>query len=174
MVEQEIPRGRGGRFPLVLNPEANTAVRNLTQEAGTFLGLAFTAYAPQLALVAVRVSTRGPALPWWLMLPALVFSDLLTAIFALATMARFDLAGGIARLYKPWPTAKQVLEQEGPTGGIAARWFNWEDAFFRRSEQREDDSVSRLLIWLSPYRQYPAIVGLALALLVTNYLVLNG
>jgi len=167
----------GGRAPPVLNPEANTAVRNLTQEAGAFLGLAFASYALQLALVA---SGRHVPLPLWVLLPALLVSDFLTMVFALATMARFDLAGGIARVYKPWPSAREVVEQPGPDdepgpgGGIAPRWFNWEDALFRRSSRKEDDWVARRLRRISPYRYIPVVVIALLALGLTNYLVLIG
>ena len=137
----------------VLNANANTAVRSLTQEAGTFLGLAFASYALQLALVA---SGRHVPLPLWVVALALLVSDFLTLVFALATMARFDLAGGIARVYKPWPTAKEVVGQPsangepGPRGGLAPRWFNWEDALFLRSSQSEDDWVARRLRRISP------------------------
>jgi len=158
----------------VIDQEANTAVRNLTQEAGTFLGLAFASYAPQLALVAARLASSRPILPSYILFSALFLDDLLTLVFALATMARLDLAGGIARLYRPWPTAKEVLGQDGPPGGIASWWFNWEDALFRRSESPEDDWVARLLRSISPYRQWPVIAAAGIALLATSYLAVLG
>jgi hypothetical protein len=161
----------------VLNQTANTAVRSLTQEAGAFLGLAFASYAFQLALVA---SGKHVALPFWVLLVALLVSDFVTLIFALATMARFDLAGQIARVYNPWPSARAVVDQPSPDGqrapggGIAGWWFELEDALFRRATPSASGLGIRFVRRLAPYRQYPVLAIAVLVLALTNYLILVG
>lgn len=179
--ESFLPKDSAGRLRPVLNEEANIAVRNLTHEANTFLALAFAAYSPQLALLA---SSRASVLPLWTLSSLLFISDLLVMVFALATMARFDLAGNIGRVYNPWPRARLVAEQTGldhapgPGGGVANWWFDLEDAFFRRGRPKAGGMTIRVvayLMWqISPARQYIAVTVALLALILTNWLLFSG
>jgi hypothetical protein len=166
---------RPARIRLIRDPEASDTIRRANDEAGTFLGFAFTFYTIQLTLAAANLVTDRPTGPWYYVLPLLAVSDFLTGVFALAAIARFDLGFEIARIYKPWPTVREILDQEKLCGDWFPRWwFKLEEALAKQVPPSQQTTLTRLLERVAPFRQALVLSGLALIVSGTNFFALRG
>ena len=164
------------RIPLYLRKDLGAAetIQRINGEAGTFLGFTFTFYAVQLTAAGANFVTAHPAGPWDYLIPLLLMSDFLTAVFALSAIARFDLGFEIARIYRPWPTVKDILDQErSASDWFPRQWFKLEEAFSKRVPKGQGTPLTRTLEWVAPARQGIIIAVLTLVLLGTNYFALR-
>jgi hypothetical protein len=160
---------------ILQDPETADAIQRINSEAGVFLGFAFTFYAVQLTAAGANLVTGHPAGPWYYLVPLLLVSDFLTAVFTLAAIARFDFGFEVARIYRPWPTAKEILNQNPATSDWFPRWwYRLEEAFSRRIPAADRTVLTRLLEWIAPIRQAVIIAGLVTVLGGTNYFALRG
>ncbi len=158
-------------LPLVNDQEAVEAIQRINAEAGTFLGFTLTFYAIQGATATSALLTGHRVGPLFYLVPLLVASDFLTVIFALAAIARFDLGFEIARIYRPWPTVKAILDQEPGSGDWFPRvWFKLEEALSRRVPIDQQTRLTRGIEWVAPLRQVIIIAAIALVIAGTNYL----
>lgn len=163
------------RTELIRREHAVVTIHRINDEAATFLGFTFTVFAVQLTVAAANLVTGHPAGPWYYLLPLLLLSDFLTIVFALAAIARFDLGFEIARIYDPWPTAKEILDQAPSRSDWFPRWwFRLEEAMSKRVPVSEATRLTKFLERIAPFRQVVVILLLAMAVAGTNYFALRG
>lgn len=150
---------------------ASDLSRDLMSEAGVFMGLAFTSFSVQLALIIAKLGPGGLARLWRPELVVVVLgSDFLTGVFSLATMARIDLAYHLREKDGQW-------SELGTSGSFSRSWFVLERSFLARVEPGREEGyvvrkLGRGLAGISSYRQLVtfsttiAILGVTAAFLL--------
>lgn len=150
-------------------------IRGLNDEARSFVALALAFFAPQVAVAGALVLYPPIVFPQSGAIFFVLVDDGLTALFALATMARFDLAMVIAQLYRPWVGVDRLLRDADPHEGhwLARGWFHLEEALYGQRPGRDAAFVSRAVYWARRWRQVPTILVMLAMMVGVGALILH-